>query len=92
MITISTHLEEVMAQPITGTVLELLTGIVGTDLTGAQPETTLDDLGLDSLVLVELAVLLRQRLGIPITHDELSECDTVGEVAALVGDRAGAAA
>lgn len=81
-----------MAEPFAGTVLELLTGIVGTDLTGTRPETTLDDLGLDSLVLVELAVLLRRRLDIPIDHDELSDCDTIGEVVALVGDRAGAAA
>lgn len=81
-----------MAQELTPTVLELITGITGTDLTGTRPETAIDDLDLDSLVLVELSVVLRQRLGVAVSHDDLGDCETVGQIATLVSERVGAAA
>ncbi|HET6483010.1 MAG TPA: phosphopantetheine-binding protein [Actinoplanes sp.] len=81
-----------MTQQITGTVLDLIGGITGADLTGTRPDTLIDDLDLDSLVLVELSVVLKQRLDVAISHDELADCGTVDEIATLVGSRAGATA
>jgi acyl carrier protein len=51
------------------------------DLTRA---TTLDDLGFDSLVLVELAMKLRKNFGLAADESELVEVETVGELLDVV--------
>jgi acyl carrier protein len=43
-------------------------------------ETTLDELGFDSLVLVELAMKLRKQFGLIADDDRLNEVETVGEL------------
>jgi acyl carrier protein len=42
------------------------------------PETSLEDLGFDSLVLVELAMKLRKEFGVVASDEELDEVETVG--------------
>ncbi|WNV85400.1 acyl carrier protein [Umezawaea sp. Da 62-37] len=43
-------------------------------------ETPLEDLGFDSLVLVELAMKLRKEFGVVASDEELDEVETVGEL------------
>ena len=42
------------------------------------------DLGADSLDLIQLTMLLEERLGIAIDDEESEHCSTVGEAVALV--------
>lgn len=42
------------------------------------PETPLEDLGFDSLVLVELAMKLRKEFGVVASDEELDSVETVG--------------
>jgi len=49
-----------------------------------SPELTLEDLGMDSLTLLELVIAVEEEFGITIYDDEMSEIKTLGELADLV--------
>jgi acyl carrier protein len=51
------------------------------------PEATLEDLGLDSLDLVELSLVIEKEIGVKVTDDELAEAGRVGSIADLVTSR-----
>lgn len=51
------------------------------------PEATKDDLDLDSLAVVELAMLLEKDLGLMIGDDELHDAGTVAEIVTLMEQR-----
>lgn len=53
------------------------------------PEATKEDVELDSLAVVELSLVLEKELGLKISDDELMETGTVGEIVALMQERAG---
>lgn len=44
------------------------------------PEASFDDLGLDSLSQVELAMAIEKQLGVKITDDELDEMESIGDI------------
>jgi acyl carrier protein len=50
-------------------------------------EVTLDELGLDSLDVVELAMVIETTWGMHVTDDELNEAGHVGGVIALMESR-----
>lgn len=53
------------------------------------PTTKFADVGLDSLVMLELAVLVERRYGVRFSEDELLEAGSVANVVALLAaDRA----
>jgi acyl carrier protein len=62
-------------------------GEVGLDL---RPETSLADLGLDSLGTIRLVSRIEQRCQVQLDEEELLRVETLGEFAALV-ERARAA-
>lgn len=70
---------------------QTLKGILVNDLrlaeVGLAPDAAIEDAGLDSLGLVELSMVLSERLGIDITDDELLAVGTVGEIATLMEER-----
>jgi acyl carrier protein len=55
-------------------------------------EQTFEDLGIDSLIIVELALVLRKQLGVQLDDDELYPELTLSESARLLDEKAGAAA
>jgi acyl carrier protein len=55
-----------------------------------RPEATLAEAGMDSLAMVELAMVLSKRYGIELSDDELIETATVAEIADLLAQRASA--
>lgn len=69
----------------------LLVERFGIPQAAATPEATFDDLGVDSLVIVEFALLLKKELGVLLTDGELRASDTVADAAALL-DAKGVAA
>jgi acyl carrier protein len=48
------------------------------------PEASFDELGLDSLSQIELALSLKKELGINISDDELSQIATVSDILKMV--------
>jgi acyl carrier protein len=51
------------------------------------PTASREEVGLDSLTAVELAALLKKRLGVEIDDYELMDAATVADVASLVEER-----
>jgi acyl carrier protein len=49
-----------------------------------QADTTFESLEIDSLVLIEISVILERRFGVRIRDDELESTQTIGEAAAVV--------
>jgi acyl carrier protein len=74
---------------ITGQIVDILHGKLSLegDITGT---TAFADLELDSLVLLELSVLLEKQYGVHIPEDELADAGTVAAVADLVSSRTSA--
>ncbi len=74
---------------------ELLKTIMIEDLqlnaAGVHPDASREDVGLDSLGVVELSIVLSRRLGIEISDDELLELKTVAEIVQLMEQRTAAA-
>jgi acyl carrier protein len=55
-------------------------------------DATKDDVELDSLAVVELAIILDKDLGIKISDDELAAAETIGDIVQLMQERSAAAA
>ena len=53
-----------------------------------HPEATLEDLELDSLDVVELAAMIKDRLDVQVSEEELAGLMRVGAIADLVESRA----
>lgn len=68
---------------IVDAVITLLRSSIG-DISGITADTTLAELDLDSLVLVELSVGLQSRFGTELILSGLPEDRTVGDIALLV--------
>jgi acyl carrier protein len=56
-----------------------------------RPDATLAEAGMDSLAMVELAMVLSKRYGAELSDDELIETATVADIANLLATRASAA-
>jgi acyl carrier protein len=54
---------------------------------GVSANTEFEQLGVDSLVLVELALVLRREFGVLVTDEELVSSRTLGAAADLVTSR-----
>jgi acyl carrier protein len=51
------------------------------------PEATIEEIDLDSLALVELALLIEQELGISVDEDELAGARTVDDITRLMAEQ-----
>jgi acyl carrier protein len=49
-----------------------------------EPDTSFESLEFDSLVLVELAVMLTREYAFDVTDEQLADCGTIGAAADLV--------
>lgn len=56
-----------------------------------EPEATLNELGLDSLDLVEFALAIEKELGVRVTDDDLAEAGRLESVVDLIMSRRAAA-
>ncbi|EPH44397.1 phosphopantetheine-binding protein [Streptomyces aurantiacus] len=69
------------------TVKSLLTNDFDVSEDQIAPESTLEDLGLDSLASVEFALALEKGLGVEITDDEVVELERLDKILELVERR-----
>jgi len=67
--------------------MDILVTHLQLDPQALRQESRLEDAGLDSLTLVELSVLLRERADVEIGEDELSSATTVGALDRMVAER-----
>ncbi|MFD3874226.1 acyl carrier protein [Streptomyces sp. NPDC058623] len=68
------------------TLVGILTGRFQVRPELVTPEANPPALGLDSLFVVELSFVLEEETGLEIGFDDLSEADTVAEIARLMQD------
>ncbi|MFH9721981.1 acyl carrier protein [Streptomyces sp. NPDC017254] len=64
---------------------------LGLDPEEITPDSTREEAGLDSLLLTELAIVLRKERGIPVPEEELYAATTVAAIERLVSAHAGVA-
>jgi acyl carrier protein len=69
---------------LTEQLVDLLTSQVGVDEDGLRAEATFDELELDSLVLIEFALILKKEFGVVLEDGELTPDLTVRETARLL--------
>lgn len=67
--------------------IELLVDKIKVPVGNLGPETTTEQIDLNSLTIVELSVALEEDMGIIITERELKEIPTLGGIARLMEDR-----
>ncbi|MFJ4105620.1 acyl carrier protein [Amycolatopsis japonica] len=77
-----------MSQHVMDRLVTILTGQLDVEETQLTADTEFEELGLDSLVLVELSVILQREFGVEVTDEELAAGRTLGSAAAVVGSRA----
>ncbi|CAN5837076.1 acyl carrier protein [soil metagenome] len=68
-------------------IVEMLEDKFGVSSDEVTPESTFEDLDLDSLDLVEFSMALEDELGVGISDDEAAELKTVGGVATLLKEK-----
>lgn len=74
-----------MDTDLISTLAEILSDTAGVDPVRVSADKKFaDDLDLDSLSMVELAVAVEDRLGVPIPEEDASQLITVGDMAAYL--------
>jgi acyl carrier protein len=66
---------------------EILISKFQLDVEEIDPSATLDELGLDSLDLVELALIIEKEFGARVSDDELAETQRLDAIVELVEGR-----
>jgi acyl carrier protein len=64
---------------------EILGGVAGIDQADITPETSLSDLGIDSLMMVEVVVAAEDRFGLLIDDDDWPRFKTVLDATRYIG-------
>jgi acyl carrier protein len=77
------HKRELMMSVSFDSIVQVISTRFKIDRSRVVPEASFDELGLDSLSQIELALSLKKELGINISDDELSEIATVSDVVAI---------
>ena len=65
----------------------ILTSYFGVDESEVRPDATFAELDLDSLAIVEFALVAEKEFGVPIGDDEVSPHATVSDALALLGSK-----
>lgn len=76
-----------MREILVGSVVTTMSKHFDVDADQATAETELDDLGFDSLVLVELTLILVRDHSVAVSQDEVGQCRTIGDIADLLHTR-----
>jgi acyl carrier protein len=73
-----------MPADIENRIVELISAACEVPKEEITPESRLEELGLDSLVLTELGLKLRKEFGVTAADEDLDQVETVGELFRLV--------
>jgi acyl carrier protein len=80
-------MRDTMVDEMTNLLIELISIKTGMPLTSLQGDVAFEDLDLDSLVLLELAVVLQSRVGVILTDLEMVDAGTISATAEIVAQR-----
>lgn len=80
-----------MVQNAFDSLKDILVGKLKAEPERVTPDATSEDVELDSLAVVELALVMEKEFGIAVTDDELLEAENIGAMAALIEQRVAAA-
>lgn len=70
-------------------IVEILAEVTGLPAGDMTPDQDLEhDFGFDSLTVVEIAVMVEQRLGVAVPDETLGQLRTIGDVARYVSGHA----
>lgn len=70
---------------VTPELLSILRDDLNIDPSRVTPDARLvDDVGLDSVAFAVVMVAIEKRLGVPLSEEELLNCDTVGDLQAAI--------
>ncbi|MET8698627.1 acyl carrier protein [Kitasatospora sp. NPDC058032] len=75
---------------ITEDLTAILTSRYGVPAARIETGGTLNELGIDSLVTVELTLTLQKALGVPLAPDEITSAHTVAEIVELIESKGAA--
>jgi acyl carrier protein len=78
--------EEKRTEIITLAVLDVVGGVLRVKPENLRPDQPLTDLGLDSLMAVEIETSLESALGVALPPASLMRARTIGQIAALIAD------
>ncbi len=73
-------------------IADLLVEHFEVDRSELSPDVTFDDLGVDSLFMVEMLLILQTELGVQISEDVAAPEDTIGQAAESIDKQVAAAA
>jgi acyl carrier protein len=73
-----------------GEIVEEIAGVPAAEVTPSK--SFVDDLDIDSLSMVEIAVAAQDKFGVEIPDDQLKDLTTVQDVVTFVGKNAGSTA
>jgi acyl carrier protein len=76
-----------MSDDLLATFREILTGEFGVPADDVTADATFEALGLDSLDVVELTLVLEDRVGVKLGDEDLEGVRTVGDAIAKVQER-----
>ncbi|MFI9503726.1 acyl carrier protein [Nocardia sp. NPDC052566] len=80
-------MNEPVIERITTLVSAILKDQLDIEVSGLSADTAFEELGVDSLVLVEVAVMVREEFGVQVTDEELAAGQTIGGAARIVTQR-----
>lgn len=69
---------------LTSEITNILSDSFDVDMSAIAGESALADLGVDSVATVELAEIIKEKLGVTIGEDELTTNNTIDELLAVV--------
>lgn len=76
-----------MSDDLLETFREILSGEFGVPATDVTADATFEALGLDSLDVVELTLVLEDKVGVKLGDQDLEDVRTVGDAVAKVRER-----
>lgn len=70
--------------PMYQVLTDLLVQRFEVDQAGIDPDVTFEDLGLDSLFMIELLLIIESEFGVPVTAETATPRDTIGRASELI--------
>ncbi|NIG54496.1 acyl carrier protein [Chitinophaga sp. Cy-1792] len=77
-----------MAQPTESNVINTISTATGVPETAINPATTFSELGMTSILAVQLASKLENKLGVKLNLDEMTNTQTIGDLVSYIETKA----
>ncbi|MFB6457139.1 acyl carrier protein [Chitinophaga sp. Hz27] len=79
-----------MEQPTTSQVINTISNLAGIPAGNINPDQSLQDLGMTSILAVQLVSKLEEQFGFEANLDEMQHCNTISDIVNYVKSRSSA--